>query len=368
MTGADHDKRRTNVMHEKGIEVTTKPDSAPTDTAQLVLDWAPPPCTACAAKFERPSETEIFRQLQQLEMSLSTFDCSMKERTSLCGDHPTLGILVEPQEDLKRAVAVTQMQSGMSAAKTPRWRSRHRNSIIQEVDGEQITTPQELTPKIREARIARKEHVTVTFGRPQKSSMTSDGIPQSHFDQLNVAAHHLHAIGSGEDQWQQKENIKRAGDDDACAWPPMSAEAIEEAVIKGLAIPKLSRWKLTDTDEWPKWRKEEWGQLTKCDTQEMSGQPCRRPPDRDTVVLPWVWTHSHKIDPNSLEEVEKARGTCNGGQRHGKAVTLAETHAACVEHPAQRLFCAIAASEGLIALGCDVANAFADAPHPWHSN
>jgi hypothetical protein len=232
MTGADHGKRRTDVVHEKGIEITTKPDSAPIDTTQLVLDSAPPPHRACAAKFERPSETEIFRQL---EMSLSTFDRSMKERMSLRGNHPTLGILVEPHEDLKRAVVVAQMQSGTSAAKTPRWRSRCRNSVIQEVDGEQqTTTPQNLTLKIREARIARKEHVTVTFGRPQKSSMTSDGIPQLHFDQLNVIAHHLHAIGSGEDQWQQKENIKRAGDDDACAWPPMSAEAIEEAVIKGL--------------------------------------------------------------------------------------------------------------------------------------
>jgi hypothetical protein len=271
-------------------------------------------------------------------MSLSIFDRSMKERISLRGNHPTLGILVEPQEDLKRAVVVTQMQSGTSAAKIPRWRSRYRNSIIQEVDGEEITTPQDLTLKIREARIARKEHVTVTFGRLQKSSMTSDGIPQLHFDQLNVIAHHLHAIRSGEDQWQQKENIKRTGDADAYAWPPISAEAIEEAVIKGLAIPKLSRQKLTDTDKWPKWRKQEWGQLTKYDTQEMFGQPSPRPPDRDTVVLPWVWTHLHKIDPNSLEEVEKARGTCNGGQRYGKAVTLAETYAACAEHPAQRLF------------------------------
>jgi transposase InsO family protein len=151
MTGADHNKRRTDVMHEKGIEVATKPNSVLTDTTQLVLDSAPPSYTACAAKFERPSETEIFRQLQQLEMSLSIFDRSMKERISLRGNHPTLGIRVEPHEDLKRAVVVTQMQSGTSAAKIPRWRSRYRNSIIQEVDGEQITTPQDLTLKIRKA-------------------------------------------------------------------------------------------------------------------------------------------------------------------------------------------------------------------------
>ena len=38
--------------------------------------------------------------------------------------------------------------------------------------------------------------------------MTSDGIPQLHFDQLNGIAHHLHAIKMGEDQWKQSENIR----------------------------------------------------------------------------------------------------------------------------------------------------------------
>jgi hypothetical protein len=284
---------------------------------------------------------------------------------SLRGNHPTLGIIVEPHPDLKNAITVIQMMSGTSAAKIPRWRSRYRNSIIQEVDGEQITTPQDLINKIREARLARKEKVEITFGRPQMSSMTYNGIPQLHFDQLNVVAHHLHAIRTGEDQWQQKENIKRTGDDDAYAWPPISAEAIEEAVIKGLAIPKLSCKKLVHTDEWPRWQKSEWGQLTKYDKQDMFGTPCPRPKDRESVVLPWVWTYLHKLDPNTLQEVEKARGTCNGGKRYGRAVTLAETYAACcVEHPAQRLFWAITASESLITLGCDVANAFAEAPPP----
>ena len=96
----------------------------------------------------------------------------------------------------------------------------------------------------------------------------------------------------------------------------------------------------------------------------MFGGPIPRPIDRNTVILPWVWTYLHKIDPNTLEEVEKGRGTCNGGKRYGRALTLAETYAACVEHPAQRLFWAIAASESLITLGCDVANVFAEAPPP----
>ena len=93
------------------------------------------------------------------------------------------------------------MQSGTLAPKIPRWRSRYRNSIIQEIDGEQITTAQDLDEEILLARQANKEYVVVTFGRPQMSSMTLDGIPQLHFDQLNVIAHHLvHAIKIGEDQ------------------------------------------------------------------------------------------------------------------------------------------------------------------------
>ena len=48
-----------------------------------------------------------------------------------------------------------------------------------------------------------------------------------------------------------------------------NAEAIKEALIKGLAIPKLSRNKLNDTEKWPRWRKQEWDQLSKEDKQEM---------------------------------------------------------------------------------------------------
>ena len=51
------------------------------------------------------------------------------------------------------------------------------------------------------------------------------------------------------------------------------------------------------------------------------------------TVLPWVWTYLQK--ENLLTEIDapKARGTCNGGPRYGKAVTLAETYAACVKQP-----------------------------------
>jgi hypothetical protein len=97
-------------------------------------------------------------------------------------------------------------------------------------------------------------------------------------------------------------------------------------------------------------------------SQNMFEDP--RPPPTDCVftLLPWVWTYLWKIDPVTLEEVAKARGTCNGTK--SRIHTLAETYAACVDQPAHRLFWAVVAALNLIATGIDVANAFAEAPGP----
>ena len=82
------------------------------------------------------------------------------------------------------------------------------------------------------------------------------------------------------------------------------------------------------------------------------------------TVLPWVWMYLYKEDPITAKEIAKARGTCNGGPRYGKAVTLAETYAACVEQPIHRLTWVISAALNLYCKGYDVGNAFAEAPAP----
>jgi hypothetical protein len=75
-----------------------------------------------------------------------------------------------------------------------------------------MTTPQDLKNKL-----ARRQTVAITFGRPQMKFADIRGHAQLNFDQLNVIAHHLHAVRIGEDQWQQKEKIKGTGNNDAHA-------------------------------------------------------------------------------------------------------------------------------------------------------
>jgi hypothetical protein len=85
---------------------------------------------------------------------------------------------------------------------------------------------------------------------------------------------------------------------------------------------------------------------------------------RHCYSTPWVWTYLYKVDPITLEDVEKSRDTCNGGTRFSKVVTLAKAYAACVEHPAHRLMWSLIATLNYVGLGCDVSNAFPEAPAP----
>jgi hypothetical protein len=146
--------------------------------------------------------------------------------------------------------------------------------------------------------------------------------------------------------------------------PPLHDDDMTAAIYKGLAIPRISCRTVLWSPGAEKWRTLEWTQLTKYQNQGMCGDPCARPNDPNAVILPFVWTYVHKIAPITEEIVEKACVTCNGSKQHGKAVTIAETYAACVEQPAQRLYWALVASLSLADVGCDVGNAFAEAPTP----
>jgi hypothetical protein len=89
----------------------------------------------------------------------------------------------------------------------------------------------------------------------------------------------------------------------------------------------LTRSQLKKREDYQQWRIAEWAQHNKYKTQRIFGLPITRPPG--AVVLPFVWAYMIKVDPITGKPVYKARGTCNGGKRYGKAITMAETYAMC---------------------------------------
>ena len=85
--------------------------------------------------------------------------------------------------------------------------------------------------------------------------------------------------------------------------------------------------------------------------------PVPRPPGANVLNLLWTYL----IKPCGRK---KARCVCNGAPNRKGSVTLANTYAACLEQPAQRIFWGTVAIENLIAVGADASNAFAEAPPP----
>ena len=172
------------------------------------------------------------------------------------------------------------------------------------IDDTTITSPNDVARDIAEKRRQNRTAVKIQFAHPLWSATSGEGLPTLQFDQLNVIAHHLHAINTGETLWH-----------DPLEWPEVSDEAIALAISKGIALPKLTRRKAQTMQEWPKFRESEWSQLSKYDKQGMFGTPIPRPPkDSNIVILPWVWTYLFKIDPITLDDTEKSRGTCNGSK------------------------------------------------------
>ena len=69
------------------------------------------------------------------------------------------------------------------------------------------------------------------FARPLWKEHTGEDIPTLNFDQLNVITHHLQALhNNSQTSWKN-----------TTEWPPITEDSINVAIMKGLAIPKLTR-------------------------------------------------------------------------------------------------------------------------------
>jgi hypothetical protein len=366
ITGTPHEERRTDILLDKTAPNTYH--TTPSDPLlslehnTMVIDDSPLPFTAAAAKtavkHTRKPEEILKHELLLMDITTNIHEPAVSETIALQGGHPTLGLVPEEHPEYIDTVTLLRCDPGTVAHKQiRRWKSRLRGSTIRMIDEITITSIAQLQETIRLKRLTGKTHVTIQFANPSWSAMSGEGLPTLQFDQLNVIAHHLNAMqneGTDDDNnWN-----------DPLQWPPVTDDMIIAAIRKGIALPKLTRKRLLDSPDWPKFKGSEWVQLNKYNKQGMFGEPCPRPTDEDTVVLPWVWSYLYKLDPVKLVDVEKSRGTCNGGPRYGKVITIAETYAACVEQPAHRLTWALIAALNYIGLGVDIGNAFAEAPPP----
>ena len=352
-TDLPHALCRSDIIHEPPI-IVAHDNTTATNTPQSILDNNPLPHTAAAAKakFERPPPEHLLYQLQQLDVTLNPYETTVTEQLPLHGNHPTLGLEIQQHSEYADTVSFIRCIPGTVAHKNIRnWKSRLKGNTICMIDDHNIHNPEDITRIIRQLRRQGKQYTQIKFAKPKWHSTSGEGLPILHFDQLNVIMHHLQAIETGDTTWNNP-----------LEWPNISEESLQIAISKGISLPRLTRRKVKQMDEWPQFLESEWTQLNKYHSQKMFGEPCPRP--KNVTVLPWVWTYLFKMDPVTFDNLPKSRGTCNGANRPGRQVTLAETYAACVEQPVHRLTWAIIAALNYVGLGCDISNAFAEAPGP----
>jgi len=109
--------------------------------------------------------------------------------------------------------------------------------------------------------------------------------------------------------------------------------------------------------DWPLFKQGPYKQLNQYWNQGMFSHPMPLP--RNANALQMLWWFNIKACGT-----RKSRMVCNGSPRQKGTVTIGHTYANALDAASERLFWAIVASEGLIATGADVSNAFAEAPAP----
>jgi len=229
-----------------------------------------------------------------------------------------------------------------------------RGAVLQKVNEIKVRSKKDVIQLIETKKKAKKHSIQLTFATMGKVHMhPQKGVPQLFHDQLNILSIHQQELRKKEtivathcrmDEWEA--TVRQLNNENY-------GEATQNEVIPN----KLTRKWLMQQLDWNDWQKSEWKQLDQYDQQNMLGQPEPRPSKANILTLLWAYL----IKTNGIK---KARCCCKGNPDRQGSITLSYTYAACVEQPAQRVYWGIVALEGLIAVGADASNAFAEAPPP----
>ena len=311
----------------------------------------PNPTSIKNTAVQNPNPTTICEQREnyaQITLSNSSLGPTLEVTCKVKGNDDHLGMALEMNEDTNR-LTLTEYRKGTPAARIPRWRSTLRGAVLLKIDNTNVSTKEDVTEMIRKLKLNNMKQTQLLFATEDKVPVhTQQGIPQLYYDQLNIIAQHHQELRE-----QATIALVHSEHDE------MKDSTIHQLEShSNLKQPKkLTRRYLKSQPDWNDWKQSEAKQLEQYRKQQMFGDP--QPKPKDSNVLHLLWTYLIKKNG-----VKKARCCCNGSPGRKGSVTLDHTYAACVEQPAQRVFWAISALKGYVAVGADASNAFAEAPPP----
>jgi hypothetical protein len=287
-------------------------------------------------------------------MSQDPFDNELEVELLVKGDHQTLGLRCELCPYRNRLRFVDAVIS-TPASRIPKWQSTLRNSYILAVNQVPIHSDMDLVDTIREARAKGCIKLKCKFATDKSYGIhPQEGVPQLYFNQLNITAQHLKNEAKVRallcEPYQPAESNTTEELD--MARPPDPEPPPETDRGKFYKLKQLKQ-----RPDWPEWKISKYRMLDQYLNQGMFSNPQPLPSGANALYM--LWTYFLK-----LCGTRKSRMVCNGNPRQKGIVTLGHTYANALDAASKRLFWLIVAEEGLIAIGADVTNAFAEAPPP----
>jgi dUTP pyrophosphatase len=295
----------------------------------------------------RTCATEIPELPFDIYLSLDSFDSIQQMSISVKGDHPTLGMNLT-QCSARNRLRLIDMHPGTPGSRLPKWRSILRNTYLISVQDSPITTLENLHQAIQQAQSLGTLKINCKFAVDRSYSMhPQEGIPQLYFDQLNTIAKHLQDIQSTVRQLQP-----HAPTTAPSKIPTPTAAPPEEPSSQAFTLKQLKQ-----RADWPKWKQSRFKMFDQYKAQGMYSEHMALPPNANALRM--LWTFQLKVDGT-----KKSRMVAHMNARIRNTITLGHTYANSLDTMSERLFWAIAAQEGLVVVGADVSNAFAEAPPP----
>jgi hypothetical protein len=290
------------------------------------------------------------------------FDSTLEIEIPVKGDHPTLGLLTQ-YCDTRQRLQVKDMALSTPGSRLKCWRTVIRNAYILKFQEFAITSQADLEHAVDQVR--RRKMIKAKFVIATDKSYSIhplEGIMQIHFDQLNCIAKHLEDIEKERQEQRIKNNIVeptiRSNNATTAATPEAEPPPAPPPLIPDADLAQQYSMKQAMRHaDWPIFQQGQHKQLNQYWNQGMFSYPMPLP--RNANALQMLWRFNIKADGT-----RKSRMVCNGSPRQKGTVTIGHTYANALEAVSERLFWAIVASEGLIAIGADVSNAFAEVPAP----
>ena len=295
-----------------------------------------------------------------LAVSDDPFDRLNELTPAIVCEHPTLGFEIS-ECHIRKCGYISNILPNSSASRIKNARRKYTGAFVVSINDDPVFTAESAINALQAIASSDDKSFRIVFAPDRYipvAKRRADSPLQLSVDQLRVINQILSESTSAPPDTIPSHADVYSPSIEEC--PPLIVRSLNtttHGTAAEQALESFTRRKLKGLPNWIDWQVFEFKQLDSMAKQEMYGTP--QLPPKDAIILRQHWNYSLKSDGT-----RKARNCCDGSPRAAPQLKLANTYSSCIEQPCMRMFFALCAYEGFIALKVDATNAYANSPPP----